>query len=230
MVRGVFFDAGNTVVFPDYSIYTDIAATLGRSVGRDDVVRAEALARSAFDRAVAESPADVRGFWSVYYTPFYEYLGFSGDSISLAIEKTREANDTGLGIWCVPVDGFHETMDALEERGIIVGIISNSDGRVADRLRELRMSDRFSFILDSGLLGVSKPDARIFEIATQTSAVPSAESAYVGDYYEIDVVGARAVGMKPVLFDPVGVYDEVDCDTMRRFEDIVELVDRWNAS
>ena len=230
MVRGVFFDAGNTVVFPDYNIYVDIAATLGVRVGRDSVVRAEALARSAFDRAVAKSPGDVRGFWSVYYTPFYEHVGVSGDSISLAIERTREANDMGLGIWCVPVAGFHETMDALADRGITVGIISNSDGRVADRLRELRMSDRFSFILDSALLGVSKPDPRIFEIAIQTSALPPAESAYVGDYYEIDVAGARAVGMKPVLFDPVGVYGDVDCDTMRRFEDIVELVDQWNSS
>jgi FMN phosphatase YigB (HAD superfamily) len=229
MVRGVFFDAGNTIVFPDYSIYEDVAAALGVRVTLGDVVRAEALARGAFDRAVAESPGGVHAYWPVYYTPFYEHLGLSGDSITSAIEKTREANDSGLGIWCVPVDGFHETMDALDERGIVAGIISNSDGRLADRLSKLGLSGRFSFILDSAVLGVSKPDARIFETATLTSAVPAGESAYVGDYYEIDVVGARAVGMRPVLFDPVGAYGGVDCDTMRRFGDIVELVDQWNS-
>ena len=230
MVRGVFFDAGNTVVFPDYGIYVDIAASLGVKVSPEEVVRAEALARSAFDDAVAESPGGVSGFWPVYYTPFYEHLGLTGDSVPLAIEKTREANDAGLGIWRVPVEGFHATMDALEERGITVGVISNSDGRVADRLRELRMSQRFSFILDSAVVGVSKPDARIFEMAVGASAVPATECAYVGDYYQIDVVGARAVGMKPVLFDPVGYYAGADCDTMRFFGDIVELVDRWNFS
>lgn len=230
MVRGVFFDAGNTVVFPDYSIYVGIAASLGASVEVDDVVRAEALARRAFDRAVAESPRGAGSFWPVYYTPFYQHLGLFGESMSLAIEKTREANAAGLGIWCVPVDGFSATMDALEVRGLTVGVISNADGRLADRLRTLGMSDRFSFILDSALVGVSKPDPRIFEMAVETSGLPADACAYVGDYYEIDVRGAREVGMRPVLFDPVGFYDDVDCDTVTRFGDIVELIDLWNSS
>jgi predicted HAD superfamily phosphohydrolase YqeG len=48
---------------------------------------------------------------------------------------------------------------------------------------------------------------------------------YVGDYYEVDVVGSRAAGMAPVLFDPVGAYDAVDCPVVKRFEDVVPIVD-----
>ena len=230
MVRGVFFDAGNTVVFPDYDIYVDVATSLGADVRRNDVIRAEALARRAFDLAVKESPEGVQGFWPVYYTPFYEHLGLAGESVSSAIERTREANDSGLGIWCVPVEGFHETIDALTGRGLTVGIISNSDGRLVDRLTALGMADRFSFILDSAVLGVSKPNPRIFQIATEESTLPAHACAYVGDYYEIDVEGARAVGMRPVLFDPVGFYENADCDVITRFDDVVELVDQWNES
>jgi HAD superfamily hydrolase (TIGR01509 family) len=230
MIRGVFFDAGNTIVFPDYSIYRAIAASLGVEVATQDVVRAEALARNAFDRAVASSPGrDVTGFWSVYYTPFYQRLGIAAESIPTAIEKTRAANHEGLGIWKVPVDGFDETMDELDLRGLVVGIISNSDGRLEDRLDEIGIRDRFDFVLDSAVVGVSKPHPRIFELAIEASGLAPSEAAYVGDYYEVDVVGARGVGMTPVLFDPYGAYGDVDCEVMRRFADVVGLVDAWRS-
>lgn len=228
MIQAVFFDAGNTIVFPDYSIYRDITASLGVETALPDVMRAEARARSAFDRAVASSPGrDVMGFWSIYYTPFYEHLGIPRESIPAAIEKTRDANNEGLGIWKVPVEGFEKTMDELELRGLVVGIISNSDGRLEDRLSEIGIRDRFNFVLDSAIVGVSKPNPRIFELAIEASVLPPSEMAYVGDYYEVDVVGARGVGMTPVLFDPYGAYEDVDCAVIRRFGDIVGLVDTW---
>jgi len=230
MIRGVFFDAGNTIVFPDYSIYSGVAASLGLEVAIPDVMRAEARARSAFDRAVASSPGrGVMGFWSIYYTPFYEHLGVPAETIPTAIEKTRDANDRGLGIWKVPVDGFDGAMDELDARGLMIGIISNSDGRLEDRLGEIGIRDRFDFVIDSAVVGVSKPHPRIFELAIEASGLPPSETAYVGDYYEVDVVGARGVGMRPVLFDPYGAYEEVDCDVMRQFCDIVGLVDTWSG-
>ncbi|MFH1502856.1 MAG: HAD-IA family hydrolase [Candidatus Eisenbacteria bacterium] len=231
MVRGVFFDAGNTVAFPDYSIYVRILESLGRSAVVADVVDAEARARSAFDRAVAESDGgDVHGFWPVYYTPFYERLGLSGDLVPRAIEMTRQANDELLGIWAVPVEGIDETMAALRSRGMVVGCVSNSDGRVEERLEAMGIRDHFEFVIDSHIVGVSKPNPHIFELALEAGGLAAEETAYVGDYYAVDVVGARGVGMRPVLFDPVGAYGDVDCDVMTAFPDIVELVDRWNRS
>lgn len=229
MIRGVFFDAGNTIVFPDYSIYRSIVTSLGGEVTLSDIKRAEALARSAFDRAVASSPGrEVMGFWSVYYTSFYERLGVPAEKIPAAIEKTREANDLLLGIWSVPVEGFDDTMDELEARGLVLGVISNSDGRVEERLVEIGIRDRFDFVIDSAIVGVSKPHRRIFELACEASGLPPSDAAYVGDYYEVDVVGARGAGMTPVLFDPDGAYEDVDCDVMREFRDIVRLVDAWS--
>jgi HAD superfamily hydrolase (TIGR01509 family) len=230
MIRGIFFDAGNTIVFPDYSIYRGIAAALGVEVAHEDVLRAEALARGAFDQAVASSPGrDVAGFWSVYYTPFYEHLGVPTGSIPAAIEKTRDANDRLLGIWSVPVEGFDEVMNALESRGLALGVVSNSDGRVEERLVEIGIRDRFDFVIDSAIVGVSKPHPRIFELALEAAGLPPSETAYVGDYYEVDVVGARGAGMTPVLFDPYGAYGDVDCEVIARFGEIVGLVDTWRV-
>jgi putative hydrolase of the HAD superfamily len=226
MIKGVFFDAGNTLLFPDYEIYRRICAGFGADVTLEQVIEAEAAARSAFDTAVASSPgAEVHGFWPVYYTPFYDRLGIPVESIPDAIELTREANDTGLGIWKVPVQGMEATLHALAERGVCVGIISNSDGRLEWRLDQLGILGRFEFVIDSAVVGISKPDPRIFREALERSALSADQAIYVGDYYEVDVVGARSVGMTPVLLDPVGAYDSVDCQVITRFRDLPDLVD-----
>lgn len=225
MIRGVFFDAGNTILFPDYYIYRDICEALGVEVPIDGIVRAEAAARSAFDRSVAESPhSDVHGFWSVYYTPFFELLGVPAETISDAIEMTRIANDTGLGIWKEPAEGLDSTLEELAAQDLSLGVISNSDGRLEWRLSEIGILDRFDFVIDSAIVGISKPDPRIFQDALSRSSLSPEEAVYVGDYYEVDVRGARAAGMLPVLFDPVGAYDDVDCEVITQLNDVVDLV------
>ena len=231
MVRGVFFDAGNTIVFPDYEIYRSVVSTFGVDVSIDAVVRAEAGARQAFDDAVAGSPdGDVSVYWSVYYTPFYDELGIPQAVIPEAIDRTRAANDTGLGIWKVPVDGFSETMDEIRRRGLSTGIVSNSDGRLEERLSDIGVRERFGFVIDSGVVGVSKPDPRIFRKALDEAALEPSEAVFVGDYYVIDVLGAKAVGMRPILFDPCGAYGDVDCDVVTRFGDIIGLLDEWEGA
>lgn len=226
MIQGVFFDAGNTILFPDYEVYRDICEALGHVVSVREVVGAEAGARSSFDKAVRTGPGGgVHGFWPVYYTPFYESLGLPPDVVPEAIEMTRVANDNGLGIWKEPVDDLEETLDVLSGRGLNTGIVSNSDGRLEWRLAELGILDRFDFVIDSAVVGVSKPDPEIFRIALDKSSLEPSEAVYVGDYYEVDVVGARSVGMMPVLFDPVGVYAGADCDVISSFPDILDVLD-----
>ncbi len=228
MVKGVFFDAGNTIVFPDYDIYRSIASILGFSVTTDEVMTAEAFAREAFDRAVSHAPGkNVYDFWSIYYTPFYERLGLGSGAIPKAIEMTHAANDEGLGIWKIPVEGLDHVLDELEVRGLATGIISNSDGRLEERLSEIGIRDRFGFLIDSAIISISKPDPGIFEEALRLSSLAAADTVYVGDYYAVDVVGARGVGMRPVLFDPYSAYGDVDCAIIRRFEDLIGLLDRW---
>ena len=55
MVRGVFFDAGNTIVFPDYRIYQGIANSFGLDVSIDKVVEATKAEHDA-----ASAPKDAQ--------------------------------------------------------------------------------------------------------------------------------------------------------------------------
>jgi len=47
--------------------------------------------------------------------------------------------------------------------------------------------------------------------------VPPSRAAHVGDFYHIDVVGARAAGLHAVLLDPAGLYSDADCQGWRHF-------------
>ena len=66
--------------------------------------------------------------------------------------------DRGRNLWHWLLPGVAETLDALERRGIRVGVISNSDGSVAESLRRAGIGDRFEFVLGSTVVGWAKPD------------------------------------------------------------------------
>ena len=71
----------------------------------------------------------------------------------------------------------------------------------------------FAFILPSAEVGAEKPDEAIFRLALQRLGLRPEEVAHVGDQYETDVIGARAVGITPILLDREGKarYQDVIC-------------------
>lgn len=82
-----------------------------------------------------------------------------------------------------------------------LGLISNAQWVFTDP--ELAMTDLARFFpvaVLSSRVGVKKPDPRIFAEALRAAGVTAAESVYVGDSPERDLVGARSVGMKSILF------------------------------
>jgi putative hydrolase of the HAD superfamily len=77
-------------------------------------------------------------------------------------------------------------------------------------------------VLDSALVGVEKPDPAIFRAALAALDVAPAEALYIGDLYDVDVVGARAAGMEAVLLLPDAAVRGPDC---RRFASLAALAD-----
>ena len=85
-------------------------------------------------------------------------------------------------------------------------------------------STQFEFVIDSGEVGVEKPDPRIFQIALDRMGVTAADALYVGDLYEVDVVGARAAGLDVVLLDPYGVHADRDVRRSRSLEELADVL------
>ena len=76
-------------------------------------------------------------------------------------------------------------------------------------------------IVDSRVAGVEKPDPRIFHIALEQLDVAPGDALYVGDVYEVDVVGARNAGLAAAL---VGAADAGDMPGVVRADTVADLV------
>jgi putative hydrolase of the HAD superfamily len=79
----------------------------------------------------------------------------------------------------------------------------------------------FEFLIDSHLVGCSKPDKAIFQLAVDQLGLAPADAAYVGDSYGYDVIGAQRAGLIPILLDRLGAYKEVDVTRIRSLAELV---------
>jgi putative hydrolase of the HAD superfamily len=97
-----------------------------------------------------------------------------------------------------------DVVRALRAAGVPVGIVSNSEGKLAELAAEIGWEKEFLFVADSGKLGIEKPDPAIFLWAAERLAVPAAQVVHIGDSWAADVEGALRAGMRAVWFQPSG--------------------------
>jgi HAD superfamily hydrolase (TIGR01549 family) len=77
-----------------------------------------------------------------------------------------------------------------------LGVISNFYGNVGCILAETGIGPLLTAVVDSTVVGVSKPDRRIFERAVREIGTAASEVLHVGDSYDRDVIAARAAGLQ----------------------------------
>lgn len=73
---------------------------------------------------------------------------------------------------------------------------------------------------------MEKPDPRLFEIALERSGARRDETLHVGDLYHVDVLGARAAGLRAALVDEAGLYPNADCLRIRSLAELPSVIDR----
>jgi putative hydrolase of the HAD superfamily len=101
-------------------------------------------------------------------------------------------------------DGLPAALVALRARGVRVAISSNSEGMLAPLFADLGVAPGLDLVVDSGIVGIEKPDPRIFQIALDAFGLSPARTLHLGDNYTTDVLGARAAGVRIGLVDPFG--------------------------
>lgn len=104
-------------------------------------------------------------------------------------------------LWRRPIPGMIELVRELRSRRIPVGILSNSEGHLAELVAELGWSSDFDSIADSGKLGIDKPQPGIFRHVCAELGVPCSALVHVGDSWQADVEGALGVAARAVWFD-----------------------------
>jgi putative hydrolase of the HAD superfamily len=214
LLKAVFFDAGGTLVHADYA---RVRHALERSVGRAPSVAAlagaEYAGRAAVEAAMAADAALADGArWLIHFSGALASLGYGPEEMARAGPAIR-AEHLRSNLWTVVQAGAAPALAALRERGLTVGCVSNSDGTVEALLARVGLRASLDFVVDSGVVGVEKPDPAIFRLALRRAGAGPSEAVHVGDLFPVDVVGARRAGIEPVLLDPLGRYGDRGCRT-----------------
>lgn len=229
-IRALIFDAGHTLLELDYAALTGFLQGRGHAVERSAVTDAERRARIRLDAERATLSTRRRTGEGRYDRYMLAWLGIVDDAERQAVAEWRRLFNVPIGL-CHQADGQASTaLEAARHAGLVVGVISNSNGSVQLALERAGLAAHFDFVIDSTVVGVTKPDPRIFTLGLEAAGVPPSETVYVGDSYFVDVVAAREAGLGAVLFDPGRLADSRDCVVAASLGEAVALAldgSRW---
>jgi putative hydrolase of the HAD superfamily len=209
-LRAVLFDAGNTLLFLDY---VRMAEGVGAALGVPLTGQELAAGAPAAARAMEAPRGTDRERAGVYFDALFRHAGVPADRLAEVRERLT-AMHAEHHLWCGIAEGTLDALTRLRRAGLRLGVVSNSDGRVEEALAAAGLRECFDVVIDSAVVGVEKPDPAIFRAALDALGVPAGEALYVGDLYEIDVVGANAAGLPAVLLAPPGAPRPLGCATI----------------
>jgi putative hydrolase of the HAD superfamily len=229
-IRAVFFDAGNTLIFPRLAeLARDLTAQgLPTTVG--DFDEAERSGKQKLDAwlwpkiRAGEVPRAVdKIYWSEYMRALMERSQVLGQDRECLMSRVADGF-RDIRFWSRVLPDTLRCLDALRAQGYYLGVISNSVGTIEEHLGHLDLGQRFNTILDSAIVGVEKPHPEIFQMALARAGVEASQALFVGDVYAIDIGGAELAGIRGVLMDRVGAYPDARCPRLTSLDDLESLL------
>lgn len=227
--RAVLFDSGGIFLLPQSTRIVDTFARAEVVVAAERLHDAHYRAAAQFATTV-DVDADWAGSWSQYLRAYVDACGVPIDDPD-EVHRHLDSEFADAALWLDVIPGSRDGLRAIAETGVALGVVSNADGAMAARLRDLEILQvgpgsgiEVGCVIDSGAVGVMKPDPRIFEIALTTMGVDAADAWYVGDMPAFDVVGARRAGLRPFLMDPLGLHHDADYDRVGSLTELAALV------
>jgi putative hydrolase of the HAD superfamily len=217
--RVIFFDVGNTLLFPNRTRILEPLHQRGPKPTREQWLQAERKTKPEFDQIMQTGAKVDHGFWWGFYAQLLQSLDLAPDD---ALRDALVRSTQNSSNWDQMLPGTREALRRIGNE-YPIAVISNADGRIEEVLRRCGIADCFRSITDSGIVGTEKPHPAIFEAALREMQAKPVESLYVGDVYSVDYLGARSAGMQAVLFDVSGAYRGRD---LPRVESLGEL-ENW---
>jgi putative hydrolase of the HAD superfamily len=212
-IDAIVLDVGGVFLIPHHDPVAEALTPHGLAIDPARIDHAHYAGVVALDACDGDD-----GPHTCYLAAFAGTLGIPEADLGRATRVLAELwTQPSLGRWRRLVAGSTEALRQLVESGHTVAILSNSDGTVEEQLRELSVCQigegagvTVRHIADSAIVGVAKPDPRIFHLVAEAIGVPPERCLYVGDTVRYDVIGARAAGFHPLHFDPLGLCASAD--------------------
>jgi len=235
-IRTVFFDAGFTLIRPYPStpeICQQVCQRLNLHIHLDAVKERMTEAQDYYYRQMRlnrhtwGSEQAISEFWIGYYMnllrPFIEE--HDEPRLYQLAQVINQEFDKHTS-WEVYSDVF-PTLEALRRHKYTLGVISDWGISLGPILRRLNLTPYFDCLLVSAVTRYAKPSPLLYEMALERANSIADYTLHIGDSYIHDVLGARAVGMTPVLLDRPGHLEEsnVDCLLIHSLAELLDLLE-----
>ncbi len=218
--RAIFFDAGFTLIYPDPPVpvgCAQVATAEGFTITPEQVAAVLPRAEVRFHHILRDQPDTWASdealvvFWRGFYGAIFEALELPpGAVLDRCIDQLYHVYNEP-GAWALYPDAL-PAVQALHAEGYTLGIISDWGTRLAHRiLLPLGLGRYFDFMVVSASVRLAKPGAALYTEALNRAGVAPHEALHIGDNYVLDVLGARAAGITPVLLDRADHARSVDC-------------------
>jgi putative hydrolase of the HAD superfamily len=231
MIKAVFFDLYQTLVryeppregiearvLKDFGIETSPEALVKPMIAADEFIYNE-IARQPLS---ARSQEEKFGLYAQYQAILLREAGLKYDQKvipGLLAEMQKSPMDLVL------FDDVAPVLTDLKSRGLTLGLISNVEQDMARTLTKLGLTAWLKIIVTSQDAGAGKPRPEIFRLALKQGGVKPEEAIYVGDQYNVDIVGARGVGMQGILIDRGDYYRDItDCPRIKSLGEVAEYI------
>ncbi len=196
MIRAVLFDRDDTLSVTDPSVYGQAGAWASEQYGLEPQVVTGVMLRhwhEAFGGWWAlRTLEDERAFWQSY-----------GHGIARSLKLSNVQGEALVAqfpyqLFMKPAPGARRVLTALRERGLKIGVLSNTLPNIWPTLEAIGVHDLVDVALSSCALGVHKPDLEVFRLAAAALGVSCHEVLFLDDKQE-NVDAARVVGMRAAL-------------------------------
>ena len=230
MTKVVFFDFYNTLAYFEPSrekFYSEVAHEFGIKVTPEAIGEALPDADLYWRSENLKSPIKDREQNDKYATYTQYAMRILKDaSPSVTPEQALQilGKAFAIGFKFVAYNDSLPTLKAVKGRNLKTGVISNIGQEIDTYCKELGFEPYLDFKVTSFEVGFDKPHPEIFEFALNRAGVPATDAIFVGDQYEQDVVGARGVGITPVLINRNAGLITSDCKVINSLTSILDLV------
>jgi putative hydrolase of the HAD superfamily len=234
MIKAVFFDLYHTLVRyqpPREELQASALREFGLEVSPERLRRPLLVADEFVYQEIARSSLSQRpreeqmAVWAQYERIMLQEAGIEADErLILGLLGKMERAEMKLVLF----DDVIPALTSLKGQGLTLGLISNADRDLSPLLNDLGLLPLLGVVVTSQDVGGTKPQPEIFLEAARRAGIAASEAVYVGDQYQIDVVGARGVGMKGILLDRDNYFAEItDCP---RIQSLLQLAEHLASS
>jgi len=229
VIKTIFFDWFNTLACydpPREELHSRALKEFGIEVSPEEILPGlmladknwfEESARSKIEKRSLQEQAELRIH---YEETVLAQVGIeaSKETLGKVMERVQQLYQ---GMTFVLFDDVLPALKVLKQRNFVMGLLTNLAKKMDTICRELGLEPYLDVVVTSEEAGADKPSPLIFQMALQRAGVEASEAVHVGDQYKMDVLGARGVGISPILIDRYNLYPDIrDCPQIHNLHEL----------